>query len=65
MYCDQGAHYVLANQQICLCGTIGGFFRYFRTYKPMEGRTTSRTNLAKNGFSEALPVIRTSSKGQQ
>ena len=30
------------------------FFRYFRTNNPMEGRTMSRTNLAKNGFSEAL-----------
>ena len=25
--------------------------------KPMEGRTMSRTNLAKNGFSEALVYI--------
>ena len=43
-------------EQKCLLapGTICVFFRYFRTNKPMEGRTMSRTNLAKNGFSEAL-----------
>ena len=35
-------------------GTICGFFRYFRTNNPMEVRTMRRTNLAKNGFSEAL-----------
>ena len=54
LYCGQGAYYWLANQQgiwYDLC-----FFRYFRTNNPMEGRTMSRTNLSKNGFSEALVV---------
>ena len=46
----------MANQQTS--GTICGFIRYFRTNKPMEGRTMSRTNLLKNGFSEALPPIK-------
>ena len=31
--------------------------RYFRTNNPMEGRTMGRTNLSKNGFSEALELM--------
>ena len=34
--------------------TVCGSNRYFRTNNPMEGRTMGRTNLSKNGFSEAL-----------
>ena len=56
---------LLANQHVKLIGflpteiklvfgTVCGSNRYFRTNKPMEGRTMGRTNLSKNGFFEAL-----------
>ena len=38
-------------------GTVCGSNRYFRTNNAMEGRTIGRTNLSKNGFSEALILL--------
>ena len=46
------------NYEYWLPGTVCGLNRYFRTNNPMEGRSMGRTNLSKNGFSEALSSVK-------
>ena len=44
----------IAYRKVMASGTVCGSNRYFRTNNLKEGRTMGRTNLSKNGFSEAL-----------